>query len=230
MSRTPIVMCWSGGKDSALALGALLRSQEFTPVALLTTLTEGYDRISMHGVRHALLKVQAEAIGLPLYEVWIPNACVNDTYQHRMRMACEHFKAQGVVHMGFGDLFLEDIRAYRDAMLAQAGMQAVYPLWRKDTAQLARDFITQDFRATLCCTDPAKLDARFCGREFDETLLEELPPTCDPCGENGEFHTFVHQAPYFRHPIACRTGERVQREGFDFCDIMPGARVYGKTA
>ncbi|MBY0406117.1 MAG: hypothetical protein K2Q01_00360, partial [Rickettsiales bacterium] len=217
--KTPIVMCWSGGKDSALALGRLLASNEWQVVELLTTVTEGYDRISMHGVRKELLEMQAKSIDLPLKTVLIPPECVNKTYQNRMEIACNAYKARGINHMAFGDLFLEDIRNYRNEQLAKVDMHAIYPLWGQNTAQLARDFITQGYEATLCCTDPNQIPETFCGQSFTETLLQTLPKTCDPCGENGEFHTFVHNAPYFRTPIPCHIGEKVLRDNFWFCDI-----------
>jgi len=220
-------MCWSGGKDSALALHALQQSPDFEVVGLLTTITETYDRISMHGVRRELVEAQAESIGLPLTQVLIPPECVNETYQTRMRNTCLNYKEQGINHMAFGDLFLEDIRAYRDAQLAQVDMEAVYPLWGLDTRMLAGDFIRLGFRATLCCVDPKQIDPAFCGREFDNDLLAELPVSADPCGENGEFHTFVYDGPLFRQPIPCAKGEVVLRDNFWFCDILP---TYKKAA
>lgn len=220
MARLPVIMCWSGGKDSALALHALLQSPDYEVKGLLTTVTETYDRISMHGVRRDLLEAQAAAIGLPLTRVSIPPQCTNDTYGQRMRSVCHAFKAQGIRHMAFGDLFLEDVRAYRDAMLQQAGMTGVYPLWGRQTAPLSCDLIRHGFKAILCCTDPAQLDPAFCGRDYDEALLAELPGGCDPCGENGEFHTFVHDGPIFQQPIACSKGEKILRDHFWFCDIL----------
>lgn len=224
MVKTPIIMCWSGGKDSSLALHELLQSPEYEVKGLLTTVTETYDRISMHGVRRELLRQQAESIGLPLTEIPIPPQCVNETYQNRMKDACLTYKAQGINHMAFGDLFLEDIRSYRDAQLRQVEMQAVYPVWGLDTRQLAHDFITRGFRAYLCCIDPKQLDPRFCGREFDAGLLNDLPVSCDPCGENGEFHTFVYDGPIFKQPIPCAKGEVVLRDHFWFCDVLPLSR------
>lgn len=224
MARIPIIMCWSGGKDSALALAALLASQKYEVKGLLTTVTEGYDRISMHGVRRELLEAQAAALGLPLKQILIPPACINDIYQSRMRDACLAYKAQGIHHMAFGDLFLEDIRAYRDKMLAQVGMTGIYPIWRLDTTQLARDFTQRGFKAILCCIDPKQIDPVFCGRDFDDHLLADLPKSCDPCGENGEFHTFVHDAPIFRAPIPCAKDQPVLRDNFWFCDIFPARK------
>lgn len=214
-------MCWSGGKDSALALQALLSSPDYEVRGLFTTITEGYNRISMHGVRRELLEYQAESIGLPLTCVNIPPQCINEIYQQRMKEACANFKKQGIHHMAFGDLFLEDIRAYRDKMLALAGMVGVYPLWGQDTKQLARNFINHGYKAILCCTDPCQLDPEFCGMNYDADMLNALPPESDPCGENGEFHTFVYAGPIFRQPIACFKGQVVLRDNFWFCDIIP---------
>lgn len=221
MPKTPIVMCFSGGKDSAFALGQLLNSPDWEVVELLTTVTETYDRISMHGVRRELLEAQAAAIGLPLKQVPIPPQCINDTYQQRMKDACLAYKARGIHHMAFGDLFLEDIRAYRDEQLAKVEMAAHYPIWGYDTAQLARDVIAQGYETILCCVDPSRIPANFIGCNYSHDLLAALPETCDPCGENGEFHTFVWNAPYFRHPVPCQIGEAVLRDNFWFCDILP---------
>jgi len=198
-----------------------LKSSEYEVVELLTTITEGYDRISMHGVRRELVEEQASAIGIPMQQVRIPPQCVNDTYQSRMRDACLAYKARGINHMAFGDLFLRDIRDYRDKMLAIVGMHALYPLWDRPTAALARDFIAQGYKATLCCVDPAQIAPHFCGHAFDAELLATLPPTADPCGENGEFHTFVTAAPYFSRSLSCIKGETVLRDNFWFCDLYP---------
>jgi len=219
-SKTPIVMCWSGGKDSSLALEALLQSPEYEVTELFTTITEGYDRISMHGVRRELLEAQAKSIGLPLTTVLIPPECVNATYQQRMKDACIAFKKRGIEHMAFGDLFLEDIRAYRNEQLKQVDMTAVYPVWGLDTAKLAEDFIARGFKAILCCIDPKQIPSDFCGRDYDRAMLAGLPKKADPCGENGEFHTFVYEGPIFKTPIACAKGEVVLRDNFWFCDIL----------
>jgi uncharacterized protein (TIGR00290 family) len=215
-----LALSWSGGKDSALTLWTL-RNQGAEPDALITTLTDGYERISMHGVRRELLTMQAEATGIPLVEVRIPLACVNEVYEARMAQAFESPPLSTVETVAFGDLFLEDIRAYRESRLTAAGKQALFPLWERDTATLAREFIAAGFRAILVCVDPSKLNRSFAGREFDAQLLEDLPATVDPCGENGEFHTFVHSGPTFSKPVACETGEVVEREGFVFCDVRP---------
>jgi uncharacterized protein (TIGR00290 family) len=213
-------LSWSGGKDSALALWTL-RQAQLEPQALITTVTEGYERISMHGVRRELLARQAEALGIPLVEVVIPPACVNDVYEARMAEAFAAAPLSGVEGVAFGDLFLEDVRAYREERLAAAGKRGFFPLWGRDTTVLAREFLDAGFEATLVCVDPRALDPAFAGRRYDEQLLTELPPGVDPCGENGEFHTFVAAGPVFADQIACERREIVERDGFVFCDLAP---------
>jgi uncharacterized protein (TIGR00290 family) len=212
-----VALAWSGGKDSALALRAL-RDEGVEPVALLTTVTEGYERISMHGVRRALLVAQAAAAGVALVEVRIPPVCPNDVYEARFEEAFAGTLA-GVEAVAFGDLFLADIRAYREERLARIDRAALFPLWGLDTARLARSFVADGFEATLCCVDPRCLDASFAGRGFADALAD-LPPAVDPCGENGEFHTFVHAGPVFAAPIAVARGEVVERDGFVFGDLL----------
>jgi len=221
--REKVIFCWSGGKDSALALWALREEEGVTPAVLLSTLTEEYERVSMHGVRRSLLRRQAAATGLPLVEIEIPAECPNDVYESRMEAAFASIELAAVGEVAFGDLFLEDIRAYRESRLAQAGRRARFPVWGRDTAALARRFLAAGFRAILVCVDPRKLDPSFAGREYDERLLAELPAGVDPCGENGEFHTFVTAGPVFAQPIACRRGEVVERRGFVFCDLLDDA-------
>ena len=216
----PVLMCWSGGKDSAMALAEALRDPSLQVAALLTTVTEGYDRISMHGVRRSLLVKQAKALGLPLEEVRIPIKASNAMYEDAMRTLLVRYRAQGILRVIFGDLFLEDIRQYRETRLAPLGMQGLFPLWLKDTAALAKYFIHKGFRAILVCVDPKQLDASFCGREFDEALLRDLPAQVDPCGERGEFHTFVYDGPIFHEPLAVQRGDIVERDGFWFCDLL----------
>jgi uncharacterized protein (TIGR00290 family) len=218
---TPVVFSWSAGKDSAFGLWTLLRDPGFEVRALLTTLTESYDRVSMSGVREALLDLQAEAIGLPVIKVWIPPECSNEVYEDRMGSTFAAVEFEGIDHVAFADLFLEDIRTYREGRLAQVGKQGVFPIWGRDTAALAREMIANGFAATLVCVDPRALDRGFAGRAFDEGFLAELPEGVDPCGEKGEFHTFVHDGPLFRAPIPCRTGEIVTRDGFVYCDVVP---------
>jgi uncharacterized protein (TIGR00290 family) len=218
--RAPFALSWSGGKDSALVLWTL-RRRLLEPEALITTVTESYERVSMHGVRRELLARQAEALEIPLVEVLIPPDCVNEIYEVRMAEAFAAAPLSGVEMVAFGDLFLEDVRAYREQRLEAADKSGLFPLWGQDTAALAREFIEAGFEATLVCVDPGALDAGFCGRRYNEHLLAELPPGVDPCGENGEFHTFVSAGPIFAEPIACERGEIVERDRFVFCDLTP---------
>jgi uncharacterized protein (TIGR00290 family) len=213
-------LSWSGGKDSALALYELRARCGLTPRVLITTVTADFDRVSMHGVRRELLARQARAVGLPLVEVEIPAVCSNEVYEQRIGQALAEARLAGVQTIAFGDLFLADIRAYREERLARVGKEPIFPLWGRDTGRLAREFIAAGFEAILVCVDPRQLDPSFVGRSFDSDLLADLPPQVDPCGENGEFHTFVHAGPIFSTPIACRVGEVVEREGFVFCDVL----------
>ena len=208
-------LSWSGGKDSALALRALRREGR-EPAALVTTVTEDYGRVSMHGVRRELLERQAASAGLPLVEIGIPAGCGDAAYEERLVRALGEIEV--VAH---GDLFLEDVRAYRERLFEAAGKRATFPLWGLDTGQLARDFVASGFAATVVCVDPRQLDASFAGRAFDAELLADLPDGVDPCGEKGEFHTFVHAGPIFATPIPCTRGEVVERDGFVFCDLLP---------
>ena len=217
----PVILAWSGGKDSALALWALRQDPRWRVVRLLTTVTEGYDRISMHGVRRELLRAQARAVGLPVTEVLIPPACSNAEYEARMEAALQAPECAGIRTVAFGDLFLADIRAYREDQMRAAGRRALFPLWGQDTAALARTFLDAGFRAVVVCLDPARLDPSFAGREYDRAFLQDLPAGVDPCGENGEFHTFVYDGPVFKAPVSCRRGEVVARDGFVFCDLLP---------
>ena len=219
--KTPLWLSWSGGKDSSLALHALKQSDEYEVAALLTTVTQGYNRISMHGVRRTLLHQQAEAAGLPLVEIFLSQKSSNEEYATAMTMAMLDAKAQGIEHIAFGDLFLEDVRDYRIENLNKVAMQAVFPIWGRDTTELAKEFITQGFKAILVSVDTQQIDGSFAGRDFDETLLEDLPVSADPCGENGEFHTFVFDGPIFKQPIGVEKGEVVLREErFNFCDLL----------
>ncbi len=223
--KSKAVMAWSAGKDSAVALWRLQQDANFEVVGLLTTITSGYDRISMQGVRRVLLEAQAETLGLKVYPVWIPPQCTNDVYEAEMSRVVETIEREGVQAVAFGDLFLEDVRAYRERMLAPTGLQPLFPIWGEDTSALARWFIANGFRATLTCVDPRALSPDFVGRAYDEGFLTALPPEVDPCGENGEFHTFVHNAPNFRRPIPITVGERVERDGFVFADLLPGGTI-----
>jgi uncharacterized protein (TIGR00290 family) len=216
-----VLFCWSGGKDSAMALHALRVAGDCRITALLTTITEEYDRISMHGVRRVLLERQADSIGLPLHAVLIPPQCINATYEERMEKALEQHLAAGVRRVAFGDIFLEDLRVYREKNLARIGMEAAFPIWKRDTRELVREFVRLGFRAIAVCVDPRVLNASFAGRELDASFFADLPPGVDPCGENGEFHTYVFDGPVFKTPIAIRVGEKIMRDGFCFCDLLP---------
>lgn len=220
--RRSVVLSWSGGKDSALALDALSRNPEVEVVGLLTSVTRSYDRISVHGVRRAMLEAQVERLGLPLFEISLNPRCTNDEYEAAFRAALEGIRRElpDVAHIAFGDLFLEDVRAYRERLLAGSGFEPLFPIWGLDTTILARRFIAQGFTARLVCVDTTQLDAKFAGRLFDEQLLADLPVTVDPCGERGEFHTFVSDGPLFSARIPYQVGDTVLRdERFMFCDI-----------
>jgi len=211
---------WSSGKDSAYALHEARRLGLAQIVGSLTTVSEKYDRVAMHGVRRGVLDRQVEALQLPALTVSIPSPCPNQVYESRMAEACAHLQRQGVHHIVFGDLFLEDIRAYREERLASIGMQAIFPLWKRDTRVLAHEMIDSGLVAYLVCVDPRRLDASFAGRRFDASLLRDLPADVDPCGENGEFHTVVAAGPMFCQPIALSIGPVVDREGFVFADAL----------
>ena len=221
--RKAIVLSWSGGKDSALALDALSRDPAVEVVGLLTSVTSGYDRISVHGVRRSLLQVQVERLGLPLFEITLGPNCTNDAYEAAFHAALGRIRVElpEVSHIAFGDLFLEDVRAYRERLLTGTGFDPLFPIWGQDTSSVARRFIAAGFSARLVCVDTTQLAAEFAGREFDERLLVDLPPTVDPCGERGEFHTFVSDGPPFSAAIPYVVGEKVLRdERFMFCDIQ----------
>jgi uncharacterized protein (TIGR00290 family) len=218
--REKVLVSWSGGKDSALALYELADAYEV--VALLTTVTEGYDRISMHGVRSSLLERQAEALGYPLEKLLIPQACTNDEYEARMRAALTRHREAGVTAVVCGDIFLEDVRRYREEKLFTVGLRGLFPLWGRDSRELVRRFLGQGFRTVLCCVDTQVLDLGFAGRVYDDGLLADLPAGVDPCGENGEFHTFVFDGPNFVSRVDYVTGERcVRDERFGYCDLLP---------
>lgn len=217
----PILFCWSGGKDSAMALHCILQAGRHRVVSLLTTITDEYDRVSMHGVRRMLLERQAESIGLPLHKVFIPPQCINRIYEERMEEALRIHLLDGVRQVAFGDIFLEDLRAYREKNLAQVDMSAVFPVWKRDTRELASTFLALGFRAIVVCVDLKILDASFAGRFLDADFFRDLPRGADPCGENGEFHTFVFDGPIFRKAVRFSVGEKVVRESFCFCDLIP---------
>lgn len=218
-----VMLSWSSGKDSAWTLHTL-RRQGANVTGLLTTLNSTHDRVAMHAVRRELLRAQAASAGLPLLEVDLPWPCSNEIYEQRMRQACGKARALGVTHMAFGDLFLQDVRQYRVDKLKPTGLEPLFPLWGKPTAALAREMIDGGLRAVLTCVDPRQINAKFAGRQFDAKLLAELPASCDPCGENGEFHTFVYAGPMFEAPLPIQTGEIVTREGFTFADVRMDPR------
>jgi uncharacterized protein (TIGR00290 family) len=213
------LLAWSSGKDSAWTLH-VLRQQGIEVFALLTTLNEAADRVAMHGVRRTVLEAQAEAVGVPLWKVPLPWPCTNDDYEARMAAACRRAVAEGFDTIAFGDLFLRDIRAYREKQLAGSGLTPIFPLWEIPTAQLARDMIAGGLRARLSCVDSKQLDASFAGRDFGVELLAELPAAVDPCGENGEFHTCVYDGPMFRAPLPLRTGDLRTVDGFVYTDLL----------
>jgi len=220
MHQAKAILSWSSGKDGAMALYRILASKQFEVVCLLTTLSQPFRRVSMHGVREELLDRQAESLGIALEKVLIPYPCPNEVYEEKMRNILSLWKERGVTHVIFGDLFLEDIRRYREANLSQLDLTPVFPVWGTDTASLAREMLEVGFRAILTCVDPRKLDEKFAGRQFNNSLLEDLPPTVDPCGENGEFHIFVYDGPNFRESIPVEVGQSVLRDGFQFADVL----------
>jgi uncharacterized protein (TIGR00290 family) len=220
----PIVLSWSGGKDSALALDAMRRDPSVEVVALLTTITEVYDRISIHGVRRALLDAQVKSLGLPVHEIVLAPQSSNELYDAAVERALADVKRRypAVRRIAYGDLFLEDVRRYREERLAPLGFAGHFPLWGRPTDTLAREFVDGEFEARLVCVDTTQLDAGFAGRRYDHAMLDALPATVDPCGEGGEFHTFVSDGPGFTTPVSYDVGEVVLRDGrFAYCDLIP---------
>jgi len=217
-----ILLSWSGGKDSAWALHLLQQQPEYEVVGLLTTVNQHFGRVAMHGFRESLLDLQAEAAGLPLWKIPLPWPCSNEVYEALMAEACARAVSEGLHGIAFGDLFLEDIRAYRIAKLAPTGLTPIFPCWLIPTDQLARDMIAAGLRAHLACIDPRHLDRSFAGREFNPQLLADLPDSVDPCGERGEFHTFVSASPSYSSSIKVTVGEVVDRDGFVYADLLPG--------
>ncbi len=219
-TKPKAILAWSSGKDSAYALHLARASGKFDIHALLTTVTDDYNRVSMHGVREEILDLQAQRVGLPLIKVRIPAPCPNETYEAAMAAALGPLREGGLSHVLFGDLFLEDIRAWREERLARMGLKGVFPLWRRDTAGLARDMLGDGLKASIVCLDPRRLPRRFAGRAFDEELLSLLPRNVDPCGENGEFHTLITAGPMFSHPIDVVPGAVVDSGVFVFADFV----------
>jgi uncharacterized protein (TIGR00290 family) len=227
MMREPVVLSWSGGKDSSLALAALRQDEGIEVVGLLTSVTRGYDRISIHGVRRQLLEAQVAALGIPLFEVTLEPTATDESYEAAFHAGVTQIRAihPGLRRIAFGDLFLEDVRAYRERLLAAAGLSGLFPLWGRHTGALAEEFVARGYRAHLVCVDTAQLAPDFAGASFDAALLAALPPEVDPCGERGEFHTFVSDGPIFARPVPVAVGQMVLREGgrFAYRDLLPVA-------
>jgi uncharacterized protein (TIGR00290 family) len=221
-SRPRALVSWSSGKDSAWTLHVLREQGEVEIVGLLCTLNEAHDRVAMHAVRRQLLEAQARAAGLPLWTVPLPSPCSNAEYEAAMGAAMARARSEGIDAIAFGDLFLADIRRYREERLARTGVRPLFPLWERPTAALAREMLAAGVAATVTCVDPRQVPGALAGRTWDEAFLAELPAAADPCGENGEFHTFVSSGPMFAEPIAVRAGEVVERDGFVFADLLPG--------
>ena len=216
-----VLLSWSSGKDCAWTLHLLRQQADVEVVAVVTTLNQAANRVAMHAVRRSLVEAQAERIGLPLWAVDLPWPCSNEDYESRMRAVCDRAIGEGITAVAFGDLFLEDVRDYRVRQMAGTGLELLFPAWGIPTDSLAREMIAGGVKAKITCVDPRKLDASFAGRDFDKAFLEELPATVDPCGENGEFHSFVYDAPVFSSAIDVRAGEVLERDGFVFADILP---------
>ena len=222
MGKEKVLVSWSGGKDSALALHGIEVQGDFEVAALLTTVTEEYGRVSMHGIRRILLEQQAESLGYPLEPVLVSRKASNEEWESRIQEVLEKHREQGVTAVVFGDIFLEDLRTYREENLDRVGLRGVFPLWKRETVELARDFIGLGFRAVVTCVDTEALNREFSGREYDSRFVSELPAVVDPCGENGEFHTFVYDGPVFHRRVGHTVGERVLRDNrFSFCDVLP---------
>jgi uncharacterized protein (TIGR00290 family) len=214
------LVSWSSGKDSAWMIHVLRQQPDIELAGILTTVNEKYQRVAMHAVRVELLQAQADALGLPLWKVPIPSPCPNEVYERAMSGAVARAVGEGFTHMAFGDLFLEDIRRYREEKLAGTGLTPIFPLFGADTGKLAREMVAGGLKARLTCVNPKVLDAKFAGRDFDAALLDELPAAIDPCGERGEFHSFAYAGPMFSAPIAIKSGEVVERDGFVFADVQ----------
>lgn len=221
--KEKVVMAWSGGKDSAMALHALLESGRYEVVSLLTTVSRQYQRISHHGVREELLEQQADALGLRLHKLYLhPENCTIEDYEAVMKDAMLEYESKNVLAVAFGDIFLQDLREYRERNLAKVGMKGIFPIWRRDTRELVQTFIALGFKAYLTCVNSQKLGESFAGRPIDAALIRDLPDGVDPCGENGEFHSYVHDGPIFNRPVKVRTGKVVLRDnGCYYCDLTP---------
>lgn len=222
--KSKILLSWSSGKDSAWTLHVLRQQNEFEVVGLLTAINEQFQRVAMHSTRQDLVRSQAQAAGLPLWEIPLPWPCSNEEYELAMGRACAQAVDQGITGMAFGDLFLEDVRKYREDRLKGTGLQPVFPVWGRDTGELINEMLDAGLRARIVCVDPKKLPEHFAGQDINRELLAQFPPGIDPCGENGEFHTFVHAGPMFSNAIPIQSGEVVSRDGFVFADVLPLAR------
>ncbi|HEY1939091.1 MAG TPA: ATP-binding protein [Candidatus Angelobacter sp.] len=220
---TKILLSWSSGKDCAWALHVLRQQGEYEIAGLLTTVNSAFDRVAMHSTRRVLVEMQAQAAGLLLTVAPLPWPCSNAHYELAMKNVCEQAVSQGITGIAFGDLFLADVRAYRERQLRGTGLEPLFPLWQIPTDELAQQMISSGLKAKIVCVDPRQLAKEFVGRDFDQSFLEELPPDVDPCGENGEFHSFVYAGPMFHRELAITAGEIVERDGFWFCDVLPSA-------
>ncbi len=218
--KTPILLSWSSGKDSAWTLYTLQQSDEYEVVGLVTTVNQQFQRVAMHAVRLDLLQAQAQAAGLPLEIIELPWPCSNKDYESRMQAFIETVRQRGIRHMAFGDLFLEEVRAYREKQLTGTGILPLFPIWGESTHALSGQMVAAGLRAVLTCVDPRQLDAGFAGRVYDQTLLDALPETVDPCGEKGEFHSFAYAGPMFKYPIPVKAGDVLERDGFVFADLL----------
>jgi uncharacterized protein (TIGR00290 family) len=230
--RMKVILSWSSGKDSAWALHKLRQRDDLDVIGLLTTFNESADRVAMHAVRRELVEAQADAAGLPLEPVMLPSPCTNAIYEERMRQAIDRARGSGLTHMAFGDLFLEDVRAYRVRLLGGTGIDPIFPIWTSagETPALARTMLAAGLKAVVTCVDPGPLSESFLGRSYDEAFLAELPPSADPCGERGEFHTFCHACPEFSAEIPVTLGEFVHRDGFWFADLLAGRQDNAGTS
>ncbi|HEY4155055.1 MAG TPA: diphthine--ammonia ligase [Puia sp.] len=235
-NKTPVVLSWSGGKDSSYALHQLMNDERYEICYLLSTINGMNKRLSMHGVREELMDIQAAAIGIPLIKTFVCKG-TNEEYEQQMGDSLRKLKAEGIHAIAFGDIFLEDLRSYRENQMRQVGMECLFPIWQKDTLGIVNDFIAKRFKAYTCCVNSSRLDESWCGRLIDEGFVKDLPPSADPCGENGEFHSFCFQGPVFKRPLSIITGEKVYKPmdrpagdpdthftgtiGFWYCDLLP---------
>ena len=221
--KKKILLSWSSGKDCAWTLHVLRQQGEYEVAGLLTTMNSAFDRVAMHGTRRALLEMQAEAAGLPLITAPLPWPCSNAQYESAMQLVCHQALAQGITGIAFGDLFLADVRSYRERQLKDSGLEPLFPIWKNPTDKLAQDMISSGMKAKIVCVDPRQIPQEFIGRDFNQAFLDDLPAGSDPCGENGEFHSFVYAGPMFGRELPIATGEKVLRDGFWFCDVLPAS-------